>query len=250
MLALAGTSGARAQDAQGAEALAAPAPTLSASRAPAASIPDAPSGAPSLVRVQLLAGATVPIDLELSARVVFFDRLFVGGSLGFGVYGSLFAAVARPFSAPAGQLVSPVANGAFVASVSAGVRPFGGSGFELVAGYTMLHASSSFAPATVSAALGNQLSLPPGVPDLLLDTTLHALHVELGWTILIAEHLLIRPALGWTQVLAATTTLSTHPAIAVPQVSARLASSADTIDSALTKYGMTPTFSLALGYQF
>lgn len=258
---------ARAQDAQGAEALTAPAPSATATSLPAhapaplaarpstrpAPIPDAPdsaSDAPSPVRLEVLAGATVPIDVHLSARVVLFDRLFIGGSLGFGVYGSLFAAAVQPFDSRAAQLAAPIADGVFVASVSAGFRPFAGYGLELVGGYTLLHATPSLDAATVSAALGTQLNLPAGLSTLQLDATLQALHVELGWTIVIADHFLLRPALGWTQTLAASATVSTTPTIAIPQVAAALDATSQLITSALTSYAMTPTVSLAVGYRF
>ena len=270
---------ARAQDAQGAEALTAPrpsaAPTSVLAQAPpaAATSPaphaatsvaartsarpapfpdalDAPSDAPSPVRLEVLVGATAPIDVDLSARVVLFDRLFVGGSLGFGVYGGLFAAAVQPFDSGAAQLASPIADSVFVASVSAGFRPFAGYGLELVGGYTLLHATPSLDAATVSAALGTQLTLPAGISTLQLDATLQALHVELGWTIVVADHFLIRPALGWTQTLAASATVSTTPTIAIPQVAAALDATSQLITSALTSYAMTPTVSLAVGYRF
>ncbi len=268
---------ARAQDAQGAEALTAPSPSAaptpvsappaaatslpahapaslaprpSARPAPVPDAPDAPSDAPSPVRLEVLVGATVPIDVDLSARLVLFDRLFIGGSLGFGVYGSLFSAAVQPFDSRAAQLAAPIADGVFVATVSAGFRPFAGYGLELVGGYTLLHATPSLDAATVSAALGTQLTLPAGLSTLQLDATLQALHVELGWTIVIADHFLIRPALGWTQTLAASATVSTTPTVAIPQVAAALDATSQLITSALTSYAMTPTVSLAVGYRF
>ena len=222
--------------AQQASALSAPTPT---------SVPGA-----SAVRLELALGATVPIDLHVGARVVVLERFYLGASLGAGVYGDAYTGITSATMGDAvAQVVTPLARNPLVATLSAGVRPFG-DGLELAFGYTLLHASASYDPSTFTSALPLALAVPSGVTAVGLDVTLHAVHAELAYTFVIADHFLIRPAIGWTQTLASTVSVSTTPTIADAHVAAMLATAGQTIATALPQYAMTPTISLELGYRF
>src|SRR5690606_25515989 len=46
------------------------------------------------VGVEVMLGTTAPLDVGVSARLVLFERLYVYGGLGVGVYGGVYDAVA------------------------------------------------------------------------------------------------------------------------------------------------------------
>ncbi len=197
----------------------------------------APAAAQRPVRLEVLAGSTAPLDLGAGARVVLFDRLILGGSVGGGVYGDLFGAIAEPLAGVGAATVARgLANGALVGRLSVGVHPFG-DGFELVFGYTVIQRSTTFAPGTFGAQA-------PAVDAALL---LHALHGELAWTIAIGDFL-VRPAIGWTQAVGAEVELATERRNR--RVDAALADTEASLEAAIATYAMTPTVSLGLGYRF
>jgi hypothetical protein len=206
-------------------------------------MPPAPSASP--VRVELLGGTTTPIDVGVMARVSFFDRILIGGSIGATVYGAPIGGLVQSYSgAPIGDLVHTLIDGGLALRVIAGVRPFGSDGLELSFAYVHLEHGTSVSSAQIASAFGAQL--PFDSVD--ASVTLHALAGELAWNIVLFDHLLIRPAVGWTQAFAANASLSA--AGASDQVAAGLDAAAQVVSAALARYAMTPTASLSIGYRF
>lgn len=194
---------------------------------------------PGPVRVEILGGTTAPLDLSIHARVAIVDRFLLGASAGMSVYGDLFGAIVEPAAgAQAATVVRGLANGAFVGRVHLGVRPFEGEGFEIMAGYTVIQRSTTFERGSFGASY-------PAVNAALL---VHALHVELAWTIVLADQLLLRPAIGWTHAVGSEASLASDGSNA--QAEAALDQMETEIETAVGTYGMTPTLSLSLGYRF
>lgn len=202
---------------------------------------DAPtqtSSGDSIVSVELFAGTTAPIDVHLGARLVFFKRLFLTASGGRTVYGSVLGPIVGQIGGDnAAAIVEPIFSNGWTFRLGAGIRPFGASGPELVAGYAYLGASASWNTAAF------------GLPDtgIALDASarLDMVFAELGWTIPLGP-LFFRPAVGWTQVLGANVSIATEAQLGRDNIATAATEAEDIIET----YGRTPTFSLGLGARF
>jgi hypothetical protein len=208
---------------------------------------EAPSEGP--LHVEVLAGTTAPIDVEVGARVTVFDVLLGGVSLGTGAYGSLYSGLARAGGGEgAGDLVGQLAGDVMVVNAYGGIRPFGRGGIELVAGYSRLGGSTTVDMSTFASAFGTGAA-PEG--SVTADWAFHALHLEIGWTFSVADSFLVRPAFGWTQVMGADVTMTaTGSAASSAQMRQALTEGATAMEDAATTYGMMPTLSLAVGWRF
>jgi hypothetical protein len=230
---------ARAQD-EGALDLADPA----AAPAPETALP---ADEASWLGVELLGGTTAPIDAHVGARLVFFDHLFVSGSLGPTPYGGMLGSIARGAgSDQIGTVITELAGEGLALNARAGLMPWGTGGIELVVGFTHLGGSSTLDVATLAGALG----MPAGASGTLeAGWGIDALHFEIGWTMSILDTVLIRPALGWFDVIDSRTTLDAG-ASASPQMREALDEGEVAIDDAVREYGMAPTISLDVGLRF
>lgn len=208
--------------------------------------PEAEEASSAPIAVEAFIGTTAPIDVHVGARVIAFDRVFAGASLGVSMYGGVMGAIARPFGGDeVGDMVTELANGVVVFRAGAGVRPFGGGGPELVVSYALLHRSATLDLATLARAW--DISAPQ--EDVDVSLTLHAVHFEFGWTIAIADSFLLRPAFGWLHPLDGSAGLEVASADTARE--RRLVSEIETeVQDALTSYVMTPTISLSAGWRF
>lgn len=199
---------------------------------------------PGDVRFELLGGSMAPIDAGFTGRLVFFDRVYLSLSLGVGTYGDAARALAAELGASAegAQLAHDLASGLFSMRAEIGVRPVPGEGLELSVGYALLSHDLRLSADTVSAATG--VSTEGLVATSLL---LHAIHAEIGWTFRYLDHFLFRPAVGWLHVLDASVALDDTGTEYSDQ---SLDALADDAAGLAEQWGMSPTFSLTIGYAF
>jgi diguanylate cyclase (GGDEF)-like protein len=197
-----------------------------------------PEPAPGAVRVEILGGTTAPVGLEIGARVVIFDRLIASASLGMTTYGGAFGNVVDAYGGN-GDLVRTLADGAFTLHAGVGVRPFEGEGLELMLGYTMLAQSvRRFDAVTLADALDTQT----GATEASASLMVHALTIEVGWTFVVLEHFLIRPAIGFMAGVDADVAFAGTEGASLGGLSRALT-------DAILQYGMAPTLSFQLGYR-
>ena len=203
--------------------------------------PAPPPAPPAPVHVELLGGTLAPIDFELAARIVVLDRFIVGVAAGLTMYGGVAGSIVDQNGGNgAGSIVATLSLGAFVFRAYAGFRPFEGLGLEIVGGYALVTQSTDVDVGGIAQALGAQTSATSGHAAF----TLHAATVELAWSFYVLDDFIIRPSIGWMQVL------GSDVAISSPTSSAGLSDASTALESALLHYGMTPTVSLSLGYRF
>lgn len=196
------------------------------------------------VGVEVMLGTTAPLDVGVSARLVLFERLYVYGGLGVGVYGGVYDAVASGLvNDDAGSLARLLGNGAFVGRIGIGVRPFG-EGLELSIGYLGIRRGVSVDASTVAAAAG--MSAQPRDVD--ASMRIAAIHVELGWSLRLGERVLLRPTVGWAHGLGARVGLSSEGASATER--AAIASIEDSLTRGLRDRARTPTLGLQVGMRF
>lgn len=196
------------------------------------------------VGVEVMLGTTAPLDVGVSARLVLFERLYVYGGLGVGVYGGVYDAVASGLvNDDAGSIARLLGNGAFVGRIGVGVRPFG-EGLELSVGYLGIRRGVSVDASTVAAAAG--MSAQPRDVD--ASMRIAAIHVELGWGLRLGERVLLRPTIGWAHGLGARVGLSSEGASATER--AAIASIEDSLTRGLRDRARTPTLGLQVGMRF
>jgi hypothetical protein len=163
---------------------------------------------------------------------------------------------AGTYDSTTSSLVRNGLKNSLVARVSAGIRPFSRHGFELMGGYTLASLGGGIsARDAVAAAAGT--SLPASIPDgdVSVSTTIHNVHVGVGWRWVIADHFVIRASLAYMQSVASSSHVDVPAAVAaLPEVSARLPAINQALDTRLndtyTKYGKLPVIGLSMGYRF
>ena len=205
----------------------------------------------------LTADTVVPLALGGGVSLEVPGRILLQGDLGWmpGGYGKAINGLVQSFGAydPAvGALVSGALNGAFVARLSAGWRPFPSHGFEITGGYTYIGLSGSVNAADAATALG--AGAEAGIVSraitgpIDLSSHLHNFHVALGWRWVAWDHLVIRANVGYLQTLASSSSVDIpgHPdltAMANPIVN-------DTLNGLYKKYVKLPFLGLSAGYRF
>lgn len=160
---------------------------------------------------------------------------------------------AGTFDNTTASLINDALGNSFVWRAHLGWRPFRDAGFYLEVGYGRISLQGGLGAADVISTVTDQ-SLPRGTPEDLqlgIDSTLHMFDAELGWELVIAEHLVLRFALGAALTVGSETTL-TPPASAqnLPQIDEYIAEAEGTLDGLYQRYVFTPTFSVGLGYRF
>lgn len=205
---------------------------------------DTSANATRRVGVEVMLGTTAPLDVGVTARLVLFERLYVYGGLGVGVYGGIYDAVASGLvNDNAGSIARSLGNGAFVGRVGIGVRPFG-EGLELSVGYLGIRRGVSVDAATVAGAAG--MSAQPRDVD--ASMRIAAIHVELGWSLRLGERVLLRPTIGWAHGLHARVGLTSEGANATER--AAIASVEESLTRGLRDRARTPTLGLQVGMRF
>ncbi len=163
---------------------------------------------------------------------------------------------AGTYDATTSSLVRDGLKNSLVGRLSAGMRPFSGHGFEIMGGYTVMSLGGGIsAKDAVAAAAGT--SLPASIPDgdVTVSTTIHNVHVGVGWRWVVADHFVIRASLAYLQSVSSSSHVAVPAAVAaLPEVSARLPAINEALDARLndtyTKYGKLPVLGLSMGYRF
>lgn len=111
-------------------------------------------------------------------------------------YASLAGEGAGAYGVGAGPrgLLEGVLDGAGVLRLAVGVQPIADLGLELSVGYSLLVGAPSLARTTLEAATGQSFRPAGANVDVML--AVHALHVELGYTLVLFDHLLLRATVG------------------------------------------------------
>lgn len=163
---------------------------------------------------------------------------------------------ANVYSEVVSSLVTSGLRDSFVLRLSGGMRPFEGHGFEVLGGYTLTTLGGGVSARAALEAVGG-VALPSQVPDaeIGLQTTLHNLHVSVGWRWLIADHFLVRASIGYLQTVASSSHIQVpDSASSIPGASAVFEQANQTIDATLDEsyksYVKLPLLGLALGYSF
>ena len=213
----------------------------------------APRSEPSPVGLELAAATSVPLSIGAEVTVELPLGLLLRGHVGFvpEPYVDLLNGVLEGiggYDEAVARLVDRAGANALVLRASAGIRPVLGYGFEIVAGYSHVSASTRVSATDFEAATGQPM-LWPGLNDVGIASELHLLHVQVGWTGLAWDHLAIRVLLGWAHTLSASTDVDVPSALRA-RSPATFADIEGDIEDALTSYGFTPELSLAIGYRF
>jgi hypothetical protein len=234
------------------------------STAPPPPAPDAVAKAPGNARqasfdigaateVPLMVGGQATLELPLGfllqGEVGVMPTGFVNGIdsvlTGAGVY-----------DASTSTLVRNTLKTSLVVRGSAGIRPFTNHGFEIMGGYTLASLTGEMGARQIVESMSGA-ALPPQVPDaqIQLKTTIHSVHVALGWRWLIGDHVVVRASVAYLQSVGSSSSLSIPSTLtAVPGVAAQVAQVNQTVDTTLndtlTKYLKIPVLGLSLGYRF
>lgn len=212
---------------------------------------------PSSVAFDLAAETIVPLTIGGSASLEIPGRILLQGNLGWMPpgYGAAVSGLVEAFGGydpGAGALVDAALDGAFVARVSAGWRPFSDYGFELTGGYTYVGLSGSLTAGELATAIGGNVAAAyaasPFEADIAVRSELHNFHVAIGWRWVAWEHLVIRATLGYLQTLAASSEveISGHDELAAQATETADPLLADVYES----YVKLPYLGIGAGYRF
>ncbi|MDQ3034288.1 MAG: hypothetical protein M3Y87_17910 [Myxococcota bacterium] len=185
------------------------------------------------------ANLRLPLGILVRTHFGFMPEPYIGVingvATGLGAYDSSVAA-----------LVDRSGANAFVMRLSGGIRPVPGYGFEILAGYTMISASARASVRDFEQATGQSM---PGMESVGIAATLHAFHVELGWSALVWDHLVIRGSIGWMHTLASDARVDTTDDMR-RRAGGRIEDIETDVREALTSYGFSPEVRIGVGYQF
>jgi hypothetical protein len=121
-------------------------------------------------------------------------------------------------------------------------------GFEVGVGYTVLTGTSAITPAAIESATRQRFPWP-GMSEVPLSLTTHAIHARVGWRFLVEEHFVLRIAVGWTHSFATEAHLDVPPELRlVPNDPATKIERA--VREGFGRYGFTPEVLVSAGYRF
>lgn len=205
-------------------------------------------GAEALTELPLLVGGRLWVELP--------GRIRVSTSLGYlpEAYGSAFNQAlvsAGAYDQQTGDVVGAALASSLVWRVDLGWRPVSGSGWYLEAGYMLALLGAGMTQQSLEAALGVKLpAAAAAVGELSLDVSLHMIHAETGWQWRLPRGITLRLGLGAAVAVGASSSISVgNPALLPPGTSAVLGAAEAEINDTLTSYVVTPTLTLALGWQ-
>lgn len=242
-----------------------PAPRLDGSPdAPAPPPPDAATTTPKSeekASFDIGCATEVPLMIGAQATLELPYRILVQGEVGVlpGAYVNAIDGVltsAGAYNATTSDLVRSTLQNSLVVRASAGFRPFSSHGFEIMGGYTLASLGGGVSARQAVEAVSG-VAVPAEIPDaqIQLRTTIHSLHVSLGWRWVVADHLVIRASLAYLQSVGSSSSLAVPASVtAVPAVAARVEQVSQAVDTTLndsyTKYAKLPVMGLSLGYRF
>lgn len=200
----------------------------------------------------LTAQTSVPLSVGLEATITTPIGFFVYGGGGHtpNAYLDVVSGILRGAGVYRERL-QPLVDEA-IASGAWNVRLGGGftlpEGLELSFGYTMLTGSSALSAEAIEAATGQDLRWP-GMENIPIAITVHALHGRIGWRFVVEEHFVMRVAVGWTHEV------DNDVRATVPQdVRALPGDPAGSIEQDMSEgigeYGFSPELLLSAGYRF
>jgi hypothetical protein len=212
---------------------------------------------PSSVAFDLAAETIVPLSLGGAASLEIPGRVLIQANLGWMPpgYGAAVSGLVQSVGGTdpgVGALVDAALDGAFVARVSAGWRPFPSAGFEITGGYTYVGLSGGLSAADLASAIGGNVAAAyaasPFEADISVRSKLHNFHVGLGWRWVVWDHLLIRATLGYMQTLGSSSSveISGHPELATMANDTVAPMLADVYKS----YVKLPYLGIDAGYRF
>lgn len=149
--------------------------------------------------LELTAGTVFPLALGFGARAghapsgVFLDVWAGGVPEGYAGIAGEGAAAYGVREGPRG-LLQGILTGAGLVRISVGIQPIRDLGLELSLGYSALVSAPTLSRSTIEAATGQ--SLRPAGDRIGVMLTVHALHLELGYGLVLFDHLLIRATVG------------------------------------------------------
>jgi len=215
--------------------------------------PDLPPPSPPPVTFDLAVATHVPISLGLEANLVMPLGLLLRVHVGFTPepYIGVINGVAQTFEAYddyVAQAISRSGANSFVLRLSGGIRPVPGYGFEILGGYTMIRGGAHITTQDFEAATGQSMDYP-GLETIGISGVLHAFHVEMGWSALVWDHLVIRASLGWMHTLGAEAAIDV-PADLRARAGGRIEETESDIRRGMTTWGFSPEARVGVGYQF
>lgn len=232
--------------------------------APAPPPPDAATPTPkseAKASFDIGCATEVPLMIGGQATLELPYRLLVQGEVGVlpGAYVNAIDSVlsgAGAYDATTSELVRSTLQNSLVVRASAGFRPFANHGLEIMGGYTLASLGGGVSARQAVEAVSG-VALPAEIPDaqIQLRTTIHSLHVSLGWRWVVADHFVIRASLAYLQSVSSSSSLAVPASVAaLPAVAARVDQVSQAMDTTLndsyTKYAKLPVMGLSLGYRF
>lgn len=215
--------------------------------------PDQAPPSPPPVTFDLALATHVPVSLGIEANLVMPFGFLLRAHVGFTPepYIGIINGVAQTFEAYDDYVATAISRSgtnSFVLRLSGGIRPVPGYGFEILGGYTMIRGGGRITAQDFEAATGQSMDYP-GLESIGISGVLHAFHVEIGWSALVWDHLVIRASLGWMH------TLGSEAAIDVPadlraRAGGRIEETEADIRRGMTTWGFSPEARVGIGYQF
>ncbi|MFO0686182.1 MAG: hypothetical protein U0234_29235 [Sandaracinus sp.] len=220
----------------------------STERAEALASPTAPAPSSGWA-LDVMAATAVPTVVGAEVRVETPGRFLLDVMAGGNPYGSALGDLVQAYGGgeTGRTVVGAIASSAGVLRLQAGLRPAPDAGLEILAGYTLMVSNPSLSRATLEALSGQSFAYA-GIESAPLHVLIHAVSAELGWSFVIADHLVLRLALGGSFTVASNARLDVPDAMrSASPVVGRLETD---IASAITHYGFVPEARVAVGYRF
>ena len=183
-------------------------------------------------------------------------RLLIQGSVGAmpSAYGSVIHSVldGAGVDSAASTVTGLLLEDALVLRAAGGWRPFPSAGFEIYGGYTRIALDATASTAQIrslsNGALPSQAETLLGTSGIGLKSTLHNVHVAVGWRWVAFDHLVIRANIGYLKTLDSSSevVIEEQPEIASTATSAI----APVLDSLYSNHVQLPIVGLSAGYRF
>ena len=191
----------------------------------------------------------LPYRLLVQGEVGVLPAAYIGG-----IDGVLTGSGA--YSAAMSGLVRGTVQSSLVVRASAGFRPFADHGLEIMGAYTLASLSGEGSASQAFEAVSGS-AMPAAIPDaqVKLQSTIHSVHVSLGWRWVVADHFVVRASLAYLQSVASSSSFTVPATLsAIPGVAKRVEQVNQVVDATLSeaymKYVKMPVVGLSLGYRF
>lgn len=206
---------------------------------------------PSLVRFDLGVVTQFPLAMGIQANLSLPFGIVLRADAGLtpSFYVDAVNSVALDmgaYDASTGAMIQNSSKEGWLLRVQAGIRPFEGVGFEVLAGYALLNVTADVSASDFEQVTGQWM---PGVARVGVFGTMHGFHAQLGWSGVVFDHLVIRGALGWLHTLAADGGVKV-PAELRAAADGRVEEIETDLRDGLRQYGFSPELELGIAYQF